>query len=153
MMNKTMKYKGFIGTFEISIEDNVLHGKIECINDLVTYEAATPAELENAFHESVDDYLETCELLGKTPDKTMSGSFNIRVGSDLHKKLYIKSKEKNVSLNDLIKSVLVKGVEENKEFHMHLHTPQHSYSQEYSSDFPNSKSLESNVFEFARRAH
>ncbi|EJL6486938.1 type II toxin-antitoxin system HicB family antitoxin, partial [Vibrio cholerae] len=84
-----MKYKGFWGSCEVSFEDGILHGKIECINDLVTYEAATPVELEEAFHDSVDDYLETCEMLGKEPDKTMSGSFNIRVGSELHKKLYI----------------------------------------------------------------
>jgi len=152
-MTKTMKYKGFVGSFKVSIEDNVLHGKIECINDLVTYEAATPAELENAFHESVDDYLETCEMLGKTPDKTMSGSFNIRVGTELHKQLYIKSKEKDISLNDFIKSLLTKGIEENRELHMHLHAPQNSSSQEYSSDFFDSKNSKSNVFEFARRTH
>jgi predicted HicB family RNase H-like nuclease len=116
-MNDLMKYKGFCGSCDVSFEDRILHGKIECINDLVTYEAETPAELEKVFKESVDDYIETCELLGKQPDKPMSGTFNVRVGPDLHKKLYIKSKEKDVSLNDVVKTLLLEGVEDNREVH------------------------------------
>ena len=152
-MNKLMKYKGFWGSCEVSFEDGILHGKIECINDLVTFEAATPVELEKAFYESVDDYLETCEMLGKEPDKTMSGSFNIRVGADLHKKLYIKSKERNVSLNDLVKSLLREGVDENRELHMHLHVPENKSAKEYVSEFPESRNQEINVVKFERRVH
>ncbi|HAS6145013.1 TPA: toxin-antitoxin system HicB family antitoxin [Vibrio vulnificus] len=152
-MSNLMKYKGFWGSCEVSFEDGILHGKIECINDLVTYEAATPVELEEAFHDSVDDYLETCEMLGKEPDKTMSGSFNIRVGSDLHKKLYIKSKEKNVSLNDLVKSLLSEGVEDNRELHMHLHVQENKFGKEYISEFPENRKQESNIINFERRVH
>ncbi len=149
-----MKYKGFFGSCKVSFEDRILHGKIECINDLVTYEATSPAELEEAFRESVDDYLETCQMLGKQPDKTMSGTFNIRVGSELHKKLYIKSKEKGISLNDLVKSLLSDGVEENRELHMHLHVPENSKSpNEYISEFSKNKQEESNVLNFERRVH
>ena len=148
-----MKYKGFWGSCEVSFEDGVLHGKIECINDLVTYEATTPVELTKAFHESVEDYLETCEMLNKEPNKTMSGSFNIRVGSDLHKKLYIKSKERNVSLNDLVKSLLAEGVEDNRELHMHLHVPENKFEKEYVSEFPENKKQEMNVINFERRVH
>lgn len=85
-MNKMLNYKGYFGSIEVSIEDGILHGKIQCINDIVTYEAETPNELKSAFEEAVTDYLETCKELGKSPDKPMSGSFNIRIGSELHKK-------------------------------------------------------------------
>lgn len=148
-----MKYKGFWGSCEVSFEDGILHGKIECINDLVTYEATTPAELKKAFNESVDDYIETCEMLGKEPDKTMSGTFNIRVGSDLHKKLYIKSKDQNVSLNDLIKSLLSEGVEDNRELHMHVHVPEKESAKEYVSEFKENRKHEMNVINFERRMH
>jgi len=152
-MNNLMKYKGFFGTCEVSFEDGILHGKIECINDLVTYEATTPVELERAFNESVDDYIETCEMLGKTPDKTMSGTFNIRVGADLHKKLYLKSKENNASLNDLIKTLLAEGVADNRELHMHVHVPENKSAKEYVSEFQEKRNYETNVINFERRMH
>lgn len=50
-MNNLMKYKGYYGSSSISFEDGVMHGKLECINDLVTYEGATVAELRAAFEE------------------------------------------------------------------------------------------------------
>ena len=34
-----LAHKGYNGSIETSVEDNVLHGKVLCINDLVTYEA------------------------------------------------------------------------------------------------------------------
>ncbi len=74
-MNNPMKYKGYYGLCKLSVENNIFHGKIEYINDLVTYEASTSVELEAAFHDAVDDYLETYGVLGKEPDKTMSDSF------------------------------------------------------------------------------
>lgn len=150
-MNNLMKYKGYCGTCEVSLEDGVLHGKIECINDLVTYEASTPAEIQVAFEEAVDDYLETCELIGKEPDKVMSGSFNVRVGSELHKKLYIESKKVGVSLNDFIKTSLSKSLDQKKEVHMHLHMPERKFEKEYTSEFSNKNN--SNEITFERRVH
>ncbi|MCK0743702.1 toxin-antitoxin system HicB family antitoxin [Chromohalobacter nigrandesensis] len=44
----------------------------------------TVAELEAAFREAVDDYLATCEQLGEAPETPSKGSFNVRVGHDLH---------------------------------------------------------------------
>lgn len=65
-MSGILKYKDFYGSIELSYEDKILHGKIECINDLVTYEAETINDLEAAFREAVDDYLDTCKSLGKS---------------------------------------------------------------------------------------
>ena len=104
-MSKTdfMTYKGYTGSVEISIEDNLIFGKIACINDLVSYQADTPDGLHIAFEEAVDDYLETCKEIGRDPDKEMSGTFQVRVGADLHKKVFIESVKLGTSLNDVIK--------------------------------------------------
>ncbi|MCM7152087.1 type II toxin-antitoxin system HicB family antitoxin [Enterobacter kobei] len=110
-MNNLMQYKGYYGSSSISFEDGVMHGKLECINDLVTYEGATVAELRAAFEEAVDDYLATCEEIGKSPDKTMSGSFNVRIGESLHKKAYLAAKSKNMTLNDYVKQAVSESVE------------------------------------------
>ena len=120
--NKLMQYKSFYGSAEISLEDGVLFGKIECINDLVTYEADNPAELKAAFEEAVDDYIQTCAEIGKEPEKPFSGTFNVRVGPDIHKKAYLKSLNEGLSLNDLVKKSIESYLDDKKEVHMHLHT-------------------------------
>lgn len=108
-----MKHKGYLGSVEFDLDQQLLHGKIEAVNDLVTYEAKDIAGLKAAFEESVDDYLATCEEQGKSPDKPMNGSFNIRIGEELHKKAYLRSLEKGCSINDLIKQSLAYYLEDN----------------------------------------
>lgn len=144
-MPKFMDYKGYFGSVEVSMEDNVLHGKIECINDLVTYEAGGPAELRVAFEEAVDDYLETCEVLGKEPDKAMSGTFNVRIGSELHKQLYLSAKQEDISINEFVKVAITEKLADKQELHMHYHLPEASaheeiYFEKEFSESPTSKS-------------
>lgn len=139
-MSKLLKYKGFSGSVTCSIEDGVIHGKIECINDLITYEAEAMPDIEAAFQEAVDDYLETCEMLGKSPDKPMSGSFNIRVGSELHKTAYLAAKEADISLNDFVKCAIEEKVSQKREVHLHLHTQEertNKTAQVFTSQFEN----------------
>ena len=66
---RTKKYKGYCGTIEYSLADECLHGKIDNINDTITYEAKLFSELRSAFEESVDRYLVFCEKVGKEPEK------------------------------------------------------------------------------------
>ncbi|ELI3143951.1 type II toxin-antitoxin system HicB family antitoxin, partial [Escherichia coli] len=54
---KHLKYKGYLGTVEPDFENNILHGKLAFIRDLVTFEAETLADLEREFKTSVDLYL------------------------------------------------------------------------------------------------
>lgn len=57
MKNNTLLYKGFRGTIDYSSEDDCLFGKLVGIDDLVTYEGQSLAEIKGAFHEAVEDYL------------------------------------------------------------------------------------------------
>ncbi len=56
-MKDLLKYKEFIGSVHFDSDDETFYGKIEGINDLVTFEGNTVQELKKAFHEAVDDYL------------------------------------------------------------------------------------------------
>lgn len=55
-MNNTITYKNYIGTVEYSQEDDIFHGKINGINDLVTFEGDSVSKLKSAFKEAVEDY-------------------------------------------------------------------------------------------------
>ncbi|KTC16156.1 antitoxin HicB [Pseudomonas marginalis ICMP 9505] len=105
-MNNPLKYKGYIGSIEASLEDNCLFGKILFIKALVSYEGNTVAALDVAFREAVDDYLSTCQTLGQTPEKPCKGSFNVRVGHDLHLAAALAAIRKKVTLNDLTRQAL-----------------------------------------------
>lgn len=80
-----LRYKGYIGTIEPELESNTLFGKLAFIRDVVTYEATTLKALEQEFKTSVDEYLRTCEELGREPNKPCKGSFNVRTGESLHR--------------------------------------------------------------------
>jgi predicted HicB family RNase H-like nuclease len=105
-MKNTITYKNFIGSISFSSEDEVFHGKIEGIDDLVTFEGTTVEELKNAFYEAVDDYLETCAEIGKKPEKSYKGTFNIRIKPELHQKIARKALIKGYSLNQFVEKAL-----------------------------------------------
>lgn len=100
-MDKLLNYKGYHGSVDFDLKEQFLYGKILHINDLVTYEAETINELANEFRAAVDDYLETCEQLSKSPDKACSGSFNIRTTAEIHKKLSLIASAKGENLNTI----------------------------------------------------
>lgn len=105
-MSDTMTYKGYTGTVRYSEEDEVFHGKIEAINDLIMFEGTSVRELKKAFHEAVDDYLETCREMGREPQKPFKGSFNVRIPSELHRKSVERATRLGISLNQLVQKAL-----------------------------------------------
>jgi len=105
-----MTYKDYICTVPYSEEDEVFHGKIEAINDLIMFEGTSVKELKKAFHEAVDDYLETCKEMGRDPQKPFKGSFNVRIPSDLHRKAAARATMMGVSLNQLVQKALEEKV-------------------------------------------
>jgi len=111
-MKDFLKHKGFLGSIEVSFEDNCLHGKILFINDLVTYEAESPGQLEAEFKAAVEDYLATCKELGRAPNRPFSGSFNVRIGPELHQKLARYAAVKNTSINEIVKQAVHECLEQ-----------------------------------------
>lgn len=91
------EYKGYLGSIEPDVETGMLFGKLAYIRDLVTYEADTVARLEKEFRTSVDEYLISCEELGKEPNQPCKGVFNVRTGPELHREAVIASKGRSLN--------------------------------------------------------
>lgn len=104
-----LQYKGYVGSYEISLEDDVFFGKVEFIKDLISYEGANPSELKASFEEAINDYLKTCKAQNREPDHPFKGSLNIRIGEELHRKIAL-SLKKGQSINSFIKSAVEKAV-------------------------------------------
>ena len=105
-MNDILQYKGYYADVHFSNEDDVFFGKLIGINDLINFEADSVKALKTAFAEAVEDYLNTCKELGKEPEKTYKGSFNVRIPSDLHRQAALIASMKNVSLNDFVRHAI-----------------------------------------------
>ncbi len=105
MMN-VIKYKGFIGSVNFSAEDRAFYGKVEGINDLVTFEGTTVDELEEAFKYMVEEHIQDCEQEGKPAEKSYKGSFNVRISPDLHRQAAQIASIQGITLNQLIQRAI-----------------------------------------------
>ena len=109
---KTLSYKGYVGSIEISDEDNCLYGKVLDLpkDTMISYEGNTVSELKEDFMGAVDDYLAYCKEEGITPRKSYSGSLNIRISPEIHSQIAILGKQAGVSTNAFIQSASEKQV-------------------------------------------
>lgn len=82
-MSDTLSYKGYTARIEFDAEDRLFFGRVADIEDGVGFHADTVEELVAAFHDAVDDYLETCGLVGKEAQRPEPGELRLRVAPEL----------------------------------------------------------------------
>jgi predicted HicB family RNase H-like nuclease len=105
-MTNTMTYKGYAARIEYDDEDGLFTGRIAGIRDGVGFHADTVEGLREAFHEAVEDYIETCARIGKEPQKTYSGQVMFRVSPEVHRKAALAAELSGKSLNQWAEEVL-----------------------------------------------
>ncbi len=80
-------------------------------------------------------YLAHCRQTGKAANKPYSGSFNVRVGSELHREAAIAAREESVNLNEFVASaiktaVIKKSAQQVVHSHNHVVTIRHDTIQQ-----------------------
>ena len=110
-MSDMLEYRGYLGSVRYSDEDEVLHGRLEFIRDLVTYEGQDARSLKRAFREAVDDYLDMCQAEGRKADVPLKGSFNVRPGRELHRRAMLYARREGMSLNAVVTGALRRMLE------------------------------------------
>lgn len=83
-MNNSMVYNSYAARIEFSSEDECFIGHIAGIKDVIGFHGETVSELKAAFEEAVNDYLKTCNTIGKTPQKPYSGKLMLRIRPEIH---------------------------------------------------------------------
>jgi predicted HicB family RNase H-like nuclease len=83
-------------------DDEIFTGRITGIRDSVSFHADTVKGLQDAFHEAVDDYLETCAKLGQVM---------FRVDPEVHRKAALAADLAGKSLNQWAEEVLTRATE------------------------------------------
>ena len=64
-----MTYKGYQGNVQLDEEAALFHGEVINTRDVITFQGCSAAALNQAFADSVDDYLEFCASRGEDPEK------------------------------------------------------------------------------------
>ena len=108
-MSNTMNYKGYTARIEYDDEDGIFYGRLAGISDGVGFHADTVEGLRSAFHEAVDDYIETCAKAGKEPQKEYSGKMMFRVDPEVHRKAALAAELAGKSLNQWAEEALEKA--------------------------------------------
>jgi predicted HicB family RNase H-like nuclease len=107
-----MEYKGYFAKAEFDDDANIFHGEVINLRDVITFRGSTVEEIRQAFHDSVDDYLEFCAERGEQPEKPYSGKFVVRVEPELHKNIIIEARKRGKSLNAWVSETLLKAIED-----------------------------------------
>ncbi|MGH7045093.1 MAG: type II toxin-antitoxin system HicB family antitoxin [Stellaceae bacterium] len=103
-----LEYKGYIGSIEA--DDGVFVGRITGLRDVITFEGATFVEVEQAFRDSVDDYLAFCAARGEPPDRPHSGKILLRVSPEAHRRAALRAQAEGMSLNQWIARRIESGI-------------------------------------------
>ena len=97
-----MNYKGYTGKAEYDDEAGIFHGEIIGLRDVVTFKGTSVRELQKSFRESIDEYLNFCKRMNKTPDVPASGRLILRIPPELHSYATITAKSEGMSLNSWV---------------------------------------------------
>jgi predicted HicB family RNase H-like nuclease len=101
-----LTYKGYEGHVEFDDEAQILHGEVLHLNDVITFQADCVGDVVQAFHDSVDEYLEFCAENDRQPEKPYSGKILVRVKPELHRVVVSAAKRKKESVNSFIVEAL-----------------------------------------------
>ena len=105
-MKNAMTYKGYTARIDFDGDDRIFFGRLAGIRDIITFHGETVDELEAAFKEAVDDYLETCVKLGEEPNKPYSGKLTLRIPPSVHAAIATAAETSGKSLNKWVADIL-----------------------------------------------
>ena len=97
-----LNYKGYHGNVDFDEEAGLFHGEVVDLRDVITFQGKSVDELQQAFRDSIDDYLDLCQERNEEPDKPFSGRLMLRLPSEIHRRVYVGAKKEGKSLNEYI---------------------------------------------------
>jgi predicted HicB family RNase H-like nuclease len=105
-------YKGYIATIWLEPDDRLFHGLVDNLRDTIHFAGASVEELETAFHDSVDVYLDWCAKKGRPPEKPYSGKLAFRTTPEHHRMISEAASKRAKSINQWMDEVLAKEAAE-----------------------------------------
>ena len=105
-----MEYKGYLARVCYESDDRCFHGVVVNISDTVHFEGTTVDELEKAFHDSVDEYIDFCHRHGEQPDLPDAEEFRLRLDPALRREAALAAARVGETLDVFIANSLRRSV-------------------------------------------
>lgn len=67
-MGSILEYKGYYAKIDYDQSDNIFFGRVLGIDDSLNFHGGSVSELQEAFRNSIDNYLDYCEQRSKSPE-------------------------------------------------------------------------------------
>lgn len=106
MSMNTMEYKGYTAVIEYDNYDECLVGSVVGITDRLVFDGESIPEIQENFHNVLDNYLALCEKTGKQPETPKSGKLSLRLPAELHAVVARKSESAGKSINQMVVDAL-----------------------------------------------
>ena len=98
-MINSMSYKGYTVSMIFDAEDKVIVGRVQDIDDIISFHGESVAEFESNFHMVIEDYLAASKQLGSEPEKPASGKVMLRIAPEVHAAALKAAARSGTSLN------------------------------------------------------
>ena len=108
-MTNFMTYKGYTASMVFDVVDKIIVGRVQDVDDIISFHGESVAEFESNFHSTIDDYLAASEALGSAPEKPASGKVMLRIAPEVHAAAIKAAARSGTSLNKWAESALGKA--------------------------------------------
>lgn len=102
MKNNLSMYRGYFAEVWLDVESKMICGCVDGLSKKLTFESESACEIEQAFHNAIDCYLENCKQGKQKPERQYRGPFSVRMDDELHKELAYWAQRNGVSLNGAV---------------------------------------------------
>jgi predicted HicB family RNase H-like nuclease len=98
-----MIYKGYEADVEFDEDAGIFHGEVvNTSRDVITFQGSSVEELNRAFPESVEDYLELCASRSEPPEQPISSDLLVRVAPEVGRKIMLEAKRQGKTVDAYI---------------------------------------------------
>ena len=94
-----MSYKGYTTSMGFDAEDKIIVGRVQDVDDIISFHGGSVSEFESNFHAAIDDYLAASKELGSAPEKPASGKVMLRIAPEVHAAALKAAARSGTSLN------------------------------------------------------
>ena len=108
-MNNFMSYKGYTASMAFDAEDKIIVGRVQEIDDIISFHGESVSEFESNFHAAIVDYLAASKELGSLPERPASGKVMLRIAPEIHAAALKAAARSGTSLNKWAEGALGKA--------------------------------------------
>lgn len=112
-----LHYKDYVASVYLDETEEVLMGKVEGINDSITFDGKDLRELKQEFAKAVESYIDLCKKIGKQPEKKCSGRISYRTDEQTHRQLANCAESYGISVNAYMDMVLKERIDQELKTH------------------------------------